>query len=360
MLEADPSLTPAQIRDIISRTATPLPKYFYHEAGAGMLNTHAAVLEAAFPERHMGDFRSILSRNPVRFVTRTLQTFDHLVTPGSTANTTAALPANTVQATVNISWGTSTNDFGLKVFGSGNSLLGESNQLNLPVITGRREKVSFRNPGGQNLQAAIRHTANTGTQQRVFGAIEVTQVDYPALNDLGGLPQSVSSEAETALIANLLLPAGSKFRPYWSVSRSEFAEAMVRAGLVPQYIASSPMFLDVRDRYTRNAVEGIQSNPGGSLFTDAAAGQRFYPYSPTSRLAAAIALVKAAKLEHLVSSTALPAGVADAASIPQAWRGHVAVALSQGFISLDANRFEPQRSITRLELAVALNRIVNR
>ncbi len=62
MLEADPTLTPAEIRDIISRTATPLPKYFYHEAGAGMLNTHAAILEAAFRERRMGDFRSLLSR----------------------------------------------------------------------------------------------------------------------------------------------------------------------------------------------------------------------------------------------------------------------------------------------------------
>ena len=360
MLEADPSLTPAKIRDIISRTATPLPKYFYHEAGAGMLNTHAAVLEAAFPERHMGDFRSVLSKNRTRFVTQIASTFEQNVTPGAASNTSITLPANTVQATVNIAWGTSANDFGLKVYDGASALLGESNQLNVPVLTGRREKVSVRNPSAASLQAAVRHTGGVGTVQRVFGAVEVTRVEYPALNDLDGLSGLLLSEAEMSLAANLLLPSGSKFRPFWSVSRSEFAEAMVRAGLVPQYMASSPMFLDVRDHYSRNAIESVQSNPGGSLFVDTTAGERFYPYSPTTKLAAAIAFVKAAKLENLASTTSLSPTVTDAGSIPQQWRGYVAVAVNQGFITLDGNRFEPQRSITRLELAVALNRLVNR
>ena len=38
MLEANPQLTPAQIRDILQRTATPLTAYYIHEVGAGMLN----------------------------------------------------------------------------------------------------------------------------------------------------------------------------------------------------------------------------------------------------------------------------------------------------------------------------------
>ncbi len=258
------------------------------------------------------------------------QTFDQTVIPGAASNTAIALPPNTVQATVSISWGMSTNDFGLKVNNSSNTLLGESNLLNLPLLTGRREKVSLRDPATENLQAAVRHTANLGTQQRVFGAVEVTQVEYPSLNDLAGLPSGLLNEAETSLSANLLLPAGSKFRPYWPVTRTEFAEAMVRGGFVPQYIASNPMYLDVRDHYTRNAVESVQSNPGGPIFVDATVGQRFYPYSPTSRLAAAIAFVKAAKLEHLVSSASLPAGVADGYSIPHQWRGYVAVAINEG------------------------------
>jgi len=49
MLEVNPGLTPAQVRDILQRTATPLPAHYRHEVGAGMLNAYAAVLKAAFP-----------------------------------------------------------------------------------------------------------------------------------------------------------------------------------------------------------------------------------------------------------------------------------------------------------------------
>jgi hypothetical protein len=42
MLEANPTLTPAKVREILQRTATPLAPYYAHETGAGMLNVHAA------------------------------------------------------------------------------------------------------------------------------------------------------------------------------------------------------------------------------------------------------------------------------------------------------------------------------
>jgi serine protease AprX len=51
MLDANPSLTPAQIKNILQSTATPLPPYLRYEVGAGMLNAHAAVLKAAFPQQ---------------------------------------------------------------------------------------------------------------------------------------------------------------------------------------------------------------------------------------------------------------------------------------------------------------------
>jgi serine protease AprX len=62
MLEVNPNLTPAQIRDILQRTATPLPPYYMYEVGAGMLNAQAAVLEAAFPHRHFGGGAAPLTR----------------------------------------------------------------------------------------------------------------------------------------------------------------------------------------------------------------------------------------------------------------------------------------------------------
>ncbi len=359
MLEVNPKLTPANVKDILSRTATPMPRYFFHEAGAGMLNTYAAVLEAAFPERQMGGFRSTLSRNAIRFTTRTSQTFDQIVFPNQTSSTSVAIPQNTIQIGVNIYWDLSVNDFGLRVYDQSNSLLGESNYLNLPGFTGRREKVVLRNQMGQTLRAAIWHSGYVGTSQPVFGAVDVTQVEYPVMLDESALSPDQAAQVEKSLLASLMLPEGRKFRPNDAVSRLELAEALIRAGLVPQYMASSAMFTDVRDADSRNAVESTQAFPSGALFYDATPGKRFYPYNGATKLAAAIAFVKAAGLNSQAASALLPLTVTDASSIPFAWRGYVAIALQKGFLSLDGNAFNPSRSLTRLELATSLNTLVS-
>jgi serine protease AprX len=358
MLEVNPNLTPADVKDILSRTATPMPRYFFHEAGAGMLNTYAAVLEAAFPERHMGGFRSTLSRNAIRFVTRTSQTFEQTVYPNLTSSANVTIPQNTVQAGINIYWDLSPNDFGLRVYDQSNSLLGESNYLNLPGFTGRREKVVLRNPLSQTLRAAISHSTYVGTSQQVFGSVELTQVEYPVMLDESTLSPDQVVQVEKSLLGNLMLPEGRKFRPNDAVSRLELAEALVRAGVVPQYMASAPMFNDVRDDDSRNVVESTQAFPSGSLFYDATPGRNFYPYNGATKLAAAIAFVRAAGLSCQTASASLPLTVSDASSIPYAWRGYVAVALQRGFVSLDGNAFNPSRSLTRFELATALNKLV--
>ena len=359
MLEVNPNLTPAEVKDILSRTATPMPRYFFHEAGAGMLNTYAAVLQAAFPERRMGGFRATLSNNAIRFVTRTSQTFEQTVVPTMTSSTSVAIPPNTIEVGVNIYWNLSTNDFGLRVYDQSDSLLGESNYLNLPGFTARREKVVLRNPTSQTLRASIWHSGNVGTSQQVFGAVEVTQVEYPAMLDESTLSTDQAAQVERSLIANLMLPEGRKFRPNTAVSRVELAEALIRAGLVPQYMAATAMFTDVRDADSRNAVESAQAFPSGSLFYDATPGSRFYPLNGATKLAAAIAFVKAAGLKSQAASASLPLKVSDASSIPAAWRGYVAVALQRGFVSLDGNAFNPARSLTRIELAMALNTLVS-
>ena len=358
MLEVNPNLTPAEVKDILSRTATPLPRYFFHEAGAGMLNTYAAVLEAAFPERQMGGFRSTLSRNTIRFVTRTSQTFAQTVFPGVASSANVAIPQNTIQVGVNIYWDLSANDFGLRVYDQSNSMLGESNYLNLPGLTGRREKVVLRNPLSSTLRASVWHSGNVGTSQQVFGAVEVTQVEYPTLLDESTLSADQATQVEKSLLANLMLPEGQKFRANSVVSRVELAEALVRSGLVSQYMAAAPMFTDVRDAYSRNLVESTQAFSSGALFYDAIAGKNFYPYNGATKLIAAIAFVKAAGLGPQATSTSLPLTVSDGSSIPANWRGYVAIALQRGFISLDGNSFNPSRTLTRIELATALNTLV--
>jgi hypothetical protein len=307
----------------------------------------------------MGGFRSTLSRNAIRFVTRTSQTFEQTVFPNIASSANVVVPQNTIQVGVNIYWGLSANDFGLRLYDQSNSLLGESNYLNLPGFTGRREKVVLRNPLSQTLRASVSHSGYVGTSQQVFGAVEVTQVEYPVMLDLSTLSPEQAAQVEKSMLANLMLPEGRKFRPTSVVSRLELAEGLVRAGLVPQYMASDAMFTDVRDAYSRNVVESTQAFPSGSLFYDATPGGSFYPNKGGTKLAAAIAFVKAAGLNSQATYASLPLTVSDAASIPPAWRGYVAVALQRGFVSLDGNAFNPSRDLTRVELATSLNTLLS-
>jgi serine protease AprX len=359
MLEANPNLKPAEIKEILSRTATPTPKYFYHEAGAGILNTYAAVLQAAFPERRIGMFRSVLSQNQIKFTTFASQTFTAPVIPGLATSINVPVPPNTVQAGVTVGWGLSANDFGLKLFDSTNALVGESNYLNLLSFTGRRESVALRSPRPQTFHAAIQHTLGIGTTQNVYGTVELTRVQYPELVDLSLLTSNDLTQANISLLTNAMLPDGRRFRPFAAVSRADLAAAFVRAGSVPQYLAGNPLFSDVRDLTTRNAVESVQLNPAGKLFYDASNGARFNPNDPATRLVAAVALVRAAGLSAKATTTVLPAGIGDASSIPSEWRGAVAVALKYGFMTLDGNKFVPARPITRIELARAMNTLIS-
>ena len=92
------------------------------------------------------------------------------------------------------------------------------------------------------------------------------------------------------------------------------------------------MFADVPNLNERGIIESVQNNPTGALFFDAAANSSaFNPYGSTSRLIAAVALVKAAGFQSLaVSAASLPVPVADAAAIPASWRGYVTIALQKG------------------------------
>ena len=355
MMETNPNLSPAETKDILQRSATPLPSNYAHEVGAGMLNTHAAVLEAANPSMTMGLFRAVSDRDAVTFTTSTSQIFNGTVYSGSSAVNEISIPLNTIQANISIGWGgiLSPNDLGLKVYNS-NNLLSESNYLNLPILNGHREKVTLNNPSAGNLQSKVSHTSSIGTPQNYTGAVEITQVSYSPLNDITDLSVENKSIVLESLRRFLMLPEGNKFKYDANISRSELAEILIRSGLVPQYIAPAPLYSDVRDLTTRNAVESVQISPNGKLILDSSNSGKFDRCAAASRLVTAIALVKANNLDTLAATTALPLTMTDASSIPSAYRGYVAVALQKGWLTLDGNKFNPNNSVTRLDITKAI------
>ena len=319
-----------------------------------MLNTYAAVLESAFPERRMGIFRSVLDQGSVSFSTEAAYPFEKTVSPNTSTVENISLHADTLQAGVHIGWKFSSNDLALKLYDSTGTLCGESNYLNAPGLSGRREKVILNSPGARNYTAVISNTGNLGaTAQDFTGILETTRVNYAEGLNIKNLSPAQQSIIKEGMRSFVVLPKGNSFQPNFGATRAELAAAIIRTGRVSQYLAGSPMYSDVRDVTTRNIIESVQTNPNGKLFFDAADFGTFQPDAFATKLVTAVALVKAANLENLTSTTALPLSVSDRHSIPAEFRGYVAVALQKGLINLDGYAFNSNRALTQMELAQA-------
>ena len=295
-----------------------------------MLNSYAAVLEAAFPERRTGLFRAVSETKTIEFSNTVVQTFNQTVLPGTTATANFSLPVNTVQASVSVGWGLSPNDLALSVKNAAGQTIGASNYLNLTGLTGRREKVNLYNPAAQNYQASVSHTGSVGTAQNFYGQIEAATVDYNRLSDLNSLSNEARSTVLETLRSFVMIPQGKVFRPSSIVTRAELAATFVRSGN-RLAVRRRRAALHGRDRrlYEKHRRERPVQR---KRETDLRRGARraFRPDGPRPGLIAAVALVKAANYDNFIFGRAFPA-VADYYQIPAEWRPYAAVALRKGF-----------------------------
>ncbi len=357
MLEVNPNLNPTEVRDILQRTATPMPQYYQHEVGAGMLSAQAAVIEAAFPQRRLGTWRASLNRGSVEFITDVPQQFSGMVLPGGRTETNITIPENALLASVQIAWGPplSLTDLGLKVYDASGRQQAASDELNLPGLTGKRERVILNSPSHGVWQARINNSSLVSVSSQSFtGAVEITRAQFAPLNDLNNLNATSRAEIYQALRTRVMSAYGNKFRPTFKVTRSALAEALMYDGCVPQYLAAQPRYTDVRDLVTRNFVESAQFSSSSGLFPDAT-GAYFRPNDFVDRLTATVVLVRAAGLraEAEAQNSSL-LSILDLLSIPSHLRGYVSVAISRGLLTADGNTFRPGNYLTRAELAHAL------
>jgi serine protease AprX len=365
MLEANPRLTPSQIKDILQRTATPLAPYYPHEVGAGMLNAHAAVLESAFPARRMGRFRAAFDGRFFRAVADAPQIFRGTVAPGATGyDTTFGVPENSLFASMQIGWGPlwSLNDLGMALYDSAGAKQADVNVVNLPGLAGHRERALVAKPSAGAWRMTVKNTLGlAGTAQEFTGVLETAHAEYAPLNDISTLNAQQREDVYQSLRTFILEPAGRNFRPGFYASRGDLAAALVIGGRVPQYVPAASNYRDVHDQSTTLFVESAQRSPRGALFPNVAAGDSFYPNAPADRLTTAVALVRAAGLQSEAEAHANDTllGVADAAKIPAALRGYVYVAVARGMLANDQMNFRPQSPLTRLELAHAMAALQN-
>jgi serine protease AprX len=360
MLEANPQLSPAQIRDILQRTATPLPPYYLHEVGAGMLNAQAAALEARFPERRFGQWRSTIDRGQVHFINAMPQVFTGTVTPGFQSDSSLTMPANTLTASIQIAWGglLTPNNLNLALLDPQGMKKGESNTINLPGLSGRRQRVTLNMPTAGSWTAATSNTLGAyGTAQSYAGLVQLTRAEYPTLQDAGEVDRASVEEIYQNFRSLVMWPIGQRFRPGFSVSRGDLAMALVIGGRVPQYLPARSTYSDVRDKSTLLFVESAQASPNGALFPTVATGGNFQPNAEVDRLTAVVALVRAAGLRQQAETSTYTLTFTDTASIPSSLRGYVAVAVQNGLIKTSGTAFNPQGSFTRLDLSHGMARL---
>jgi serine protease AprX len=359
MLEANPQLSPAQIRDILQRTATPLPPYYPHEVGAGMLNAQAAVLEAAFPDRRFGQWRSTIDRGQVQFINAPPQIFTGTVTPGFQSDSHLTIPANTLTASIQIAWGglLTPNNLDLTLLDPQVAKKAESNTINLPGLSGRRQRVNLNMPAAGSWTAVTTNTLGAaGTTQPYAGSFQLTRAEYAALNDAGEVDCAALDEIYQNFRSLVMWPIGQRFRPGFSVSRADLAMTLVVGGRVPQYLPGRPTYDDVRDKSTMLFVESAQASPNGAMFP-MVSGSTFQPNTVVDRLTAVVALVRAAGLRQQAETGTYTLAFTDAASIPSSLRGYVAVAVQNGLIRTSGTAFNPQGSFTRLDLSHGMARL---
>lgn len=353
ILEVNPNLTPAQIKDILQRSATPLPMNYAHEVGAGMLNTYAAVLEAANPTSKMGAFRFSAEQNSI-FLNSNTEFIESIVTPGENSINEVIIPANTTQINISINWSNPLNDLNLEVYDESNRLLAKSNRVNLPLVNGKTEKVSLNNPISSRLRIVVNHSLGIGLTESYVLAISSTNLQLPEISDLNEISSLDLPFVLESLQRLCIQLKKNSFEPNSKVSRGELAETLLRCGIVPQYLAPTTAYQDVTHLLGRNAVESAQFSPYGKLIIEDSNNMRFNYFNPATKLTLAVALARASGMEEQASSLMLPPTVADSMLIPISYRGHVAFALQKGWIFLDGNNFNPNRPITRKELAKAV------
>jgi serine protease AprX len=372
MLEANPRLTPAQVRDILQRTATPLPEYYLYEVGAGMLNAHAAVLEAAFPKRHFGSWRGVAFQNQVQFAPSSPQTFSGNVAPGASTDTALALPADTVRASLQIAWGglTSVNQLSLAVLDPNGVQQLIANAALAPGLTGRRQRTSIDTLAAGTFTARVTNVIDTASTPTVttpttggpgaqvfYGVFQTVSARYAALSDVSSLDSSSLSEVNQSFRSLVMAPIGSRFRPNFAVTRADLVKALVLGGRVPQYLPGASSYPDIRDKATMMFVESAQASPNGALFPSITAGSNFQPDASVDRLTAVVALVRAAGLRQQAESGTYTLTYTDALSIPASLRGYVAVAVQNDLIKVNGAAFNPTGTFTRLDLAHAMSRL---
>lgn len=408
MLDADPTLTPDEVKDILTGTATRMPGREDYEVGAGFINAYAAVDKVFNRSKSYGSFL-----NPTfnaQLATNATNEpfsidFNPAATPGpDSANArkfNVAAGTDVLDVFANVSFEGETNPVGIVLTDPQGATY--SSGLGLPVLNAPVREVLVKNPIAgqwtmevrgvrglttQGVSTPLLPTAGAAPPSTVTGTITSKDIAVAPIADVLG--HAAQGDIETAIINHRIdsLSDGG-FHPDMAVTREDFARSLSLNVPLRQSLGKSAKFTDVSADFEPLA-EAMTAN-GSTLrdwnFTPAglmsASGTSFNPTATITRLDLAVAFVRALGLDAEAKAKANTAvidpgsgqPVIENAQIPGSLRGYVQIAIDKGFLEVyqasveqtptgfvakPGPRVEPNGNVTRAALAAKLNLFAQR
>jgi serine protease AprX len=395
MLSANPKLTPAQVKQILTTTATRMPGYEDFEVGAGFINATAAVDLALNPAAAYGVFgrtswnaQVSISKDPEQ----DLQVdYSPSATPGPDSSNAVAfdVASGVSLLEVTMKYGQSLeaslgNILILRLYAPDGTQYNATGSILFVTDTPQRY-LKITNPMPGHWVAEARGARGLSSVPQATSPVALAAPDHvdflvdrthyalgaTTANDIAGNPYETA--IRTAIQFRYMDTAvNGSFQPVTLVNRLEFARVLADNTPLRQATFGTA-FTDISGTDRRIAA-AVTANGATLRHWDysvagelAATGTQFKPKTNITRLDAAIALVRALGYDaqaHALDGSIVTAkdkagnvvAVADLLEIPANLRGYAQLALDKGFVtakytSLGAPLFSMNGTVTRAELA---------
>ncbi|HWS90181.1 MAG TPA: S8 family serine peptidase [Pyrinomonadaceae bacterium] len=386
MLDADPTLTPGEVKQILVDTASRMPGYEEWQVGAGYVNAYAAVDKVfnrskAYSNNFDYTFNAkytVSGPEAERF--RIDYTPAALPGPGSANSREVEVSEGMSELLVlakfdNAAESGDGNTIGILLTSPSGQTY--SSGIALPVLDSPRREVLVKNPQAGRWLIEVRGVRGLAAVPNVSlptsGAALPGPVDFTVIQklytldtiaDIQGHP--AQAQIETVLKNRQMDTfADGGFHPEATVTRADFAQTLYMNTALRQSPSATPKYADVPDGL-RAIAEAVTAN--GSTLRDhsfapagmvSAPGSTFNPSANVTRLETAVALVRALGLDAEAKQragsivTASYNGqaivLADNSEIPAAMRGYVQLALDKGllqaFYTLEQGPFDFQPTL---------------
>lgn len=401
LLDADPTLSPDDIRSILTNTASKIPGREDWEVGSGFINAHAAVDKVFNRSKAYRSIQDVTYNTAFGEERAPVQNFHIDFSPEASGPTSTNAATFTVEPNMNVLDVFATVDT-LAEEGTGNlvgmrvtspSGVNYSTAIEYPVIGSDKREIVVQNPepgtwtieirGARGLTAVpgVSSPIQVAAPGPVDGNVTQTRFILPTIADIQGHPQQAA--IESALKSRFIDTfADGTFRPNSTVTREDLVRTLANNVSLRQVLGSTAKYSDVSGdlRFLAEYATAKGSTNRDFDFTPtgimSSGTTAFNPSGSVNRLDLAVAFIKAigrdAEAKALANTTVTSNGTAlsDNSQIPASLRGYVQLALDKGlfaafpaevrqiapgqFIVVPGPRFEPSTTVNRATFAETL------